>query len=535
MSSLAPGFLNIPRSLIREARRRMLLVAMLFSAVAYGALVVGLLLPKAWECSALLVPDASILKPLVEGRGAGGNAESQLATLMQTAQTRRIMLEILTFGGWLGAGVSPPQEEMLLAQLRSRLRIENARDAMIRISYRDSDPKRTFLITNKVVEILVREASSAKETSSRETYEFVERQVKEYGGELAVAHEKLLAYYRSQGSGVAVLEPEDPSREIPSGRRDMGGSQSARVSPEDLSMLRAEEATLAAQLARARPVPAPGESRRAEEQLRARVDQMRFEYERLANSYTERHPDVVRKANELEAAREDLRRLEAARRENDKAEAATSALDDQVARATRVRLEEVRALIAAASQSGAGGRPLRRRASPLGQPSPVADPNLADPDMRRVGQDSKLSELLRRYEATRDVYQDLLKKRETARLFLNLDVERSGVTLRVQEPATMPVIASGLRVMHKTLIGMMLAVAVPLGVLLGIVSFDGRVRSAEQIERLARVPILVTIPYAPSTEGQGRARLKRALAVLLVVGVFAAYVVGFVMSRIKVP
>jgi hypothetical protein len=95
--------------------------------------------------------------------------------------------------------------------------------------------------------------------------------------------------------------------------------------------------------------------------------------------------------------------------------------------------------------------------------------------------------------------------------------------------------ASGLRVMHRSLIGMVLAVAVPLGVLFAIVSFDGRVRSAEQIERLARVPILVTIPYAPSGEGRGRARLRKVLSLLLVASVFAAYIVTFVLTRTKVP
>jgi len=529
MSSPALSLGIILRSVMREAVRRLLLVAMLFSAVASGTLVIGLLLPKTWECSALLVPDPTTIKHLMEGRAAGVNAENQLATTIQAVQTRKNMQEVLAFGGWLTGKQSPQEEELLLAQLRSRLHVENARNTMIRISYRDKDPKRTFLITNKVVESMIREAANANETSSRETYEFVERQVKEYGDELASAHEKLLAYYRSQGAPGATPESDGPAQEVPAGRRDTGSSQSARLSLEDLARLRAEESTLAAQLARARPA-APGESRRAEEQLRARVEQLRLEYEHLANTYTERHPDVVRKANDLEAARQDLRRLEAARVDNDRAEAATSALDEQVARAARVRLEEVRALIAQGS-----GRSPRRRPSTTARSSPVTDTNLADPDMRHVGQDSKLSELLHRYEATRDVYEDLLKKRETARLSLNFEVERSSVTLRVQEPATMPVIASGLRVMYKSLIGLVLAAALPLGLLFALVSFDGRVRSTEQIERLARVPILVTIPYVPSDEGRGRARLRKVLSLLLVAGVFAAYVVAFVLTRNKVP
>jgi hypothetical protein len=99
----------------------------------------------------------------------------------------------------------------------------------------------------------------------------------------------------------------------------------------------------------------------------------------------------------------------------------------------------------------------------------------------------------------------------------------------------MPVIASGLRVMHRSLIGLVLAAAVPLGLLVALVSFDGRVRSPDLIERLARVPILVTIPNAPSTKERGRARLRRVFSMILIAGVFAAYVVAFVLNQTKVP
>jgi polysaccharide chain length determinant protein (PEP-CTERM system associated) len=531
MSSLAPGLGNILRSLFREARRRTLLVTVLFSVLALVALAVGLLLPKTWECSASLVPDSNAIRPLMEGHGTSVPVDTQLATTIQTVQTRKVMRELLAFGGWLNRKLSPQEEELLLAHLRSRLHIETTREAIIRISYRDNDPERTFLITNKMVEIMIREAANAKQTASRETYDFIDKQAREYRDELAKAHEKLLAYYRSQGAAVAVTEADRPLEETPLPRHGTGDSQSPRMSVEELANLRAEEATLTTQLTRARPATlSSDESRHAEEQLRTRVEQMSFEYERLASSYTEQHPDVVRKGHDLEMLRADLRRLEAARLESEKAGAATSALDDEVTRAARARLDEVRALLTPGSRRS----PHRRLSSPT-RPSPVADANLVDPNMRMVGHDSKLSELLRRYEATRDVYQDLLKKRETARLSLDLDIERSSVVLKVQEPATLPVMASGLRVMYKSLIGMVLAALLPLGVLFVIVWFDGRVRSAEQVERLAHVPLLVSIPYAPSGEEHRRIGTRRLLSLLLLAFVFAAYLVAFMVTRNKVP
>jgi len=517
--SSPPGLASLVFAVLEEAKRRMVSVAFLFFVIAIGALVVGMLMPKTWECSALLVPDT--IKPLMDGRG--GNAENQVRNMIQVVRTRRIMREVLKFGGWLKANISRQDEERLLSHLRSRLHFEASRDAAVRISYRDVDARRTFEITKKMVDIMIREAANAKETTSRETYEFVDKQVKAYGGELTHAHESLLAYYRSHSTPSAANDDEsDQETPTPDRRR-----APPRMSAEDLARLRAEEATLVAQLARTRPTRRSlAESNRAVEQLRARVEQLRFEYERLAASYTNQHPDVVRKWNDLEIARQDLKNLEAARIENERAEAATSALDDEVASGARARLEEVRSQLAAGT-----GRVYRRPQHGRNAPTTAANP--VDPDMRQVGKDSKLSELLRRYETTRDVYQDLLKKRETARLALNLDVERSSVILKVQEPPTIPAIASGLRVMHKSIIGMMLAVAVPLGLLVTMVSFDGRVRSIEQIEAMAQVPILVTVPNASS--GQGKEKLRKALAAALVVCVFTAYLVAFLIARSKVP
>lgn len=528
MNRPSPGLVTLLPSLVREAKRRMLPLAGIFAVVALGALVVGMILPKTWECSAVLVPDTASIKSLVD-HGGGAGAENRLAMMVQAVQTRRIRHEILEHGGWLKGHLSPQDEERLLNKLRSSLRVENVRD-MIRVSYRDNDAKRTFALTQKMVEVLVREAANAKETASRETYEFIERQVKDYGSELTVVHDKLLAYYRSQGivspASDSSAAPKDPQA---ADRRDGTTRRAASATPEEIARLRDEEATLTAQLSRPR-VPVSPESRRAEENLRARIEQMRLEYEHLVNAYTDSHPDVIRKGRDLESARQDLRRLEAAHADSEKARAATSALDEEVARAARARLDEVRANLAAAgappSRSGGRGRRLSQRAS-------VAESDL-DPEMRRVGQDSKLSELLRRYETTRDVYQDLLKKREAARLSLNLDVERSNVILKVQEPPAMPVIASGLRVMHKSIIGLVLALAVPLGLLVAMISFDGRVRGADQIERYAKVPVLVSIPFALSAEEQGRMRMHKVLTFILLSCVLAAYAVAYFLNQTKV-
>jgi hypothetical protein len=142
--------------------------------------------------------------------------------------------------------------------------------------------------------------------------------------------------------------------------------------------------------------------------------------------------------------------------------------------------------------------------------------------MRGVGQDTTLSELSQRYEATHDIYEDLLKRRENARVSMDLDAERRGHTMRIEEAAELPAVASGLRLFHLTLLGLLVALLVPAGTLFAMVRLDPRVRSGEQIERLARVPLLVSIPDAPAAEGASPHH-RGWLAAGMVAGVFVVY------------
>jgi polysaccharide chain length determinant protein (PEP-CTERM system associated) len=489
----------------------------LFSVIALAALAVGIIMPKRWDASTVILAEGSnIIKPLMEGRAVPTGIADQTAIVTQTVLGRRILREILAFSGTRPAS-DPKAEEIQLNLLRSRIRIDSPREEMIRISYHDKDPKRAYQIANRLAEVYMRESKAAKERESREAFDFIAKQVKEYGDKLTAAHEKVLAYYLGQEDG------RDKGERTATPTSTVPRAAQARVSPQELAALRAEEATLTAQLGRRPAAPPRGEARQTEEQYRTRVMQIQGELDRLLATFTEQHPDVKRVRRSLASAKEELQGAEQARMDRERAEAAATSLDDEVTRAARGRLEEVQRRITAATG--------RRRVTPAAIAARLPTPEATvDPEMRGVGHDTTLSELLRRYEATRDVYQDLLKRRENARVSMDLDAEHRGLTLRIQERAEVPVIPSSLRVMHYSMIGMVLAVSIPLGLLFAIVRLDPRVRSPRQIEHLARVPLLVQIPYAPTARDKSRLRSRSVVAFLMVVGVFAVYATFFLIN-----
>jgi capsular polysaccharide biosynthesis protein len=516
----------------KEAKRRLLTLATLFSLGALTALAVVLMTPKTWEATAVIIAEGNnIIKPLMEGRAVPTTIADQTANVTQVVMSRRIIRELAQYAGLMRAKMSPQEEERLLQQFRARIRIEPQRE-LIRVSFRDSDPRRTYMVANKVAETFVREGVQTKERESREAFEFINKQVTEYSQKLGQVHEQLLAYYRGQdmpkqaggvkpagagGSDGAATPDDGAPAPAPSGSKP-------KLSAAELAALRLEMATLEAQVERRPAGAAPGrdESRQLEDQARARVNAAQTELDRLLATYTDQHPDVKRAERTLANAKEDLKRAEQGRTDRDTARAAATALDDEVTRAARGRLEEVRRQISTAT-----GQPIKRRSA---TPRPVAAALAQEalvPEMRGVGQDTKLSELSRRYEATRDVYQDLLKRRENARVSMELDLAQQGFTLRIQEAAELPMTASGLRMMHQTAIGFVLALLAPIGFLFAIVRFDPRVRTVGQIEKLANVPLLVAIPYA-SPGGEPRERGRRRLAIAMIVGVLIVYILVFI-------
>ena len=82
---------------------------------------------------------------------------------------------------------------------------------------------------------------------------------------------------------------------------------------------------------------------------------------------------------------------------------------------------------------------------------------------------------------------------------------------------------SGLRLMHFALAGLGLGIALPIGLLFGYARLDPRARSAAQIERVAGVPVLATIPAYLTPADHRRRFIQGALLVAIIAVVGAAY------------
>ncbi len=493
-----PSTIQMLPVVAKEFRRRHVLLAAVFAAIALTALVLGLRAPKAFTSSTtLLVEESNIIEPLLKGRAVATTVVDRAGIAREVAFSRKVMDDILRTGGWLKSNPDPLAQARLIDQIAGRTVIANPRQnlKLIQISYTDTDANRAYQVTKRFAELIIQESLRTKERESRAAYRFIDSQVGEYRRKLTDA-EKKLAQYRKAHPDVLLGNDEDVGQRIGELRREVGKSMM------DLAEQRSQAGAWQSHMSRENTISVLQERTGP---IRARLNELQAERARLAGSYTDKHPDVIRVQHQISELEAQLQRGGASGFQMAGASAAFNPAFGEV----RSRLTEARGRSAASISRIAMGQALLTQE--LGRLNRLADSG------------SELANLTRNFEVNRNLYQDLLERRENARLSMNLDAQRGGLNFRVQEPAAVPLQAKGLSLTQVAMGGLILAIAAPLLLLVSWVRFDPRIRMPSQIEQLAGLPVLGSIPSRATGRQNTRSRQRLLLAAALMLSVPIAY------------
>jgi polysaccharide chain length determinant protein (PEP-CTERM system associated) len=490
--------------LLHEGRRRMLVLSVIFATIALLSIAVALFIPRSYSASTtILAQESDIIQPLLEGRAVATGVADRAGIARQVIFSRKVIGDILQTGGWLADHPSPVQQDRLMEQIQDRIQITSPRPNLVQIAYRDSDAKRTYDVTQRLSALLISEILAAKERESRDAYLFIDSQVQGYYRKLADAETKLQDY-RSRNADAQPGSVVDTNSRI--------GALRTQVEQTRMQLLdqRSRERSLASQLSGESAVTAV---QTRENLYRTQLLELQGQLDTLLLTYTEQYPDVVRIRHQMADIRNSMQQ-EQKRRESGNA----NALSDEVQ--GNPLYEELRSKLADSR------REIGAAESRLEMSQSMLDEEI-DRSRRIATSESALAELTRDYEVNRDIYQDLLKRRENARVSMELDQEKRGLTLRVQDPAIMPLRPTGLRFLHIALAGLLLAIAVPVGLLILRARFDPRIRSPRQIEKLGQLPLLAVIPSYFTPRDRRRQFGRMAISFAICATVFVGYGLAF--------
>jgi polysaccharide chain length determinant protein (PEP-CTERM system associated) len=463
------------RRLLEEAFVHRRAIVWIFIAVNVVAVTIGLVWPKGYSAAAIiLVDEKNIIQPLMQGAAVTTEVADRSKMVKQFVYGRKMMQELLEYGGWLEGGLTATQQERLIKKLTRRTQVVNLGRNLIKIEYSDEEAERAYRVAQKMAERFIAESLEAKAAESEAAYDFIDKQTKEYHGKLAET-ESALKEFRSQNLDALAGSETDISARLNVLQGMVEQAQfelkEAEIRKESLEKQLSGEAEVSVVLSR-------------EGQYRGRIGELQAQLDTLRLSFQDAHPDIVRLRHQIEDLNQAI--ANERRRREEGRPAARNPMDESMLNnpvyqqlrgelaQTRTNVDTLRARIAE------GKRQLQRE---------------LDRGKRVQGGGATLAELTRDYQVNREIYQDLLKRRETARVSMNLDRDKQGLTFKIYEPATLPLEPSGLRYLHFLLLGLALGIGLPVGLLYARLQFDPRVRLPNVIERRFKLPLLGTVPH----------------------------------------
>jgi len=502
--------------IIKEAsvHRRALVYG--FICISLLVLVAGLYFPKKYESSAtIIVNQKDIIEPLMEGRAVATGLVDVAEQARELVYSRQFLTKVMKAVGWLDTPLTPIEEERIRDSLKKAIGVKNSGENLIDISYQDEDPERAKLTVDKLVEFFIEDSRIRKSEESRKAYEFVDSQVEAYHKKLVEA-ENRLKDFRSKNAGFQNGSDTDTNRRIAALRGQIEQTKLS-ISEEEIRKGSLEkqlsgEAGLTSSLTR-------------EGQYLSRIVELQNELDTLLLSYTDTHPDVIVLKHQIE----DMKRAIKKERERNRAPSGGARSENEVYVDEGVRLsplyETLRNQLSQSKTQIATLNARLRENEKLLQEEIELNKKLHESE-------ATLAELNRDYEVNQQIYNDLLRRRENARVSMNMDISQKGLDMKVYEPAYLPIEPSGLRLLHFAIGGIILGIALPLGALVAFLELDPRIRNKRIFEKEFGLPVITSIPRWVGEEELAETRVEnRKLILMLIVSVLLYVAIG--LARIK--
>jgi polysaccharide chain length determinant protein (PEP-CTERM system associated) len=465
-----------------------------FALISFTVLIAGVFWPEKFESAVTIYADQeNIIKPLLEGKASVTKIEDSAKVVREVIYSPRLLRRVVEEIDGLTAEQSPIDVERRVNDLRGKIKVEALSGNYIKITYSDQKADSTYKILNKVIDLFIADSSASKRSESKEAYTFIDKQVKTYKDQLLAAEEKLKQFQSSNTDG---------SEQSVAGRIGQMRSDIEKIK------LDVEESTVRVNSIQRQ---LSGEQqfvgrRQRTDVYRERLEQLEARKDALLMTVKEDHPDVVDAKYQIEDLKKTILEVEAAPAEPQSSDAGLNPLYESMRKALADAKVELT---------------LRERRQKAIEKMLQTEYERAK---RVATREAEFSELTRDYTVTKDIYNELLGRKEKARLSMTLDVEGKGVSYKIQEPASYPLAPVGLRFLYFFMLGPILGLMLPLGLIFVYVNADPRIRMAEQLEKLTSIPVLTSIPRISTPFSLRVVRADFLLMLLVLFLVVAIYV-----------
>ena len=468
-----------------ELKRFRYLCVFLFVLISALILFLGVVWPKTYQTSALLfAEETTILEPLLKGR-AEVSSFDRSAQAREVIYTRSILESVAKERDMINKNMTPEKQDRVIREIRDGLDVQSEKNNYFRISYVSNDPDASFETLNTIINVFIENSAAKKRSESLNAFNFIDAQVQTYKKQLELAEEKLKEFNSQNVDGTEA----SVNARIAKLRADI---EELKISIQESE---ARATTLKQQLGQESQYQ---QSKGKMDDMRQRRQALVTQLEHLRLSYQESYPDIVSLKNQIYEIDSAIAELQM---DGGKV---YSGSDEKI---ENPLYEELRKQLA---ETDVNLRGQKSRMESL-----VHLLELEHERAQRIAANqAELSELTRDTKVTREVYEEMLQRKESARLSMTLDIEGQGISYRIQEPATFPLKPSGLRFLYFAIAGPIIGLLAPIALLLIYILLDPNIRSARALQQQLPedIALLGVIPHYNSPLGD---RLLKKDVVLL--------------------
>ena len=396
-------------------------------AVAWLVAIVGwavvIRTPNTFQSSARIYVDTqSILRPLMSGMVLTPNVQQQVSIMSRTLLSRPNIERVMRMVDLDIRADTAKDNEKILKGLMDNISIESTgRDDLYIISCNNADPKIAKNIVQALLTIFVEGSIGDKAKDTTSALKFIDEQISVYEGKLIDA-ETALKVFREKNIGVIPSKGTDYSSQILS-----AGDERDKAA---LELKEAEQSrdTLKNQISGGEPTLTAEDDTSSEAsnpEIDARISALNNNLDTLRLNYTELHPDVI-------AAKRLISRLQEKKRE----EAKLPKSNQDLGKNYSPLLQQLHVDLAQAESKVSA---LKARVKEYSQ----RYDRLKAMSSAILEMESSLSQLNRDYSINKTNYDQLVQRRESAKISSSLRDTTELMTFKIIDPPNTPLEPSG--------------------------------------------------------------------------------------------
>ena len=490
-------------------------VAWLVALVGWGYVAT---MPDKYESFARIYVDTKpLLTPLMRGMTVDTNIGEQILVMQRTLTSRPNLEKVVRMTDLDLTVESDLEKESLLSGLESNIAVTSQGGSLVRVAYENTDPQRAKRVVQALMTIFVETNLGRSRKGLAGARRFIDEQIREYENDLSAA-EKRLSDFNQANMGFLPGKQNFFDQ-----MATMRGEYSTKKAQLDGLMIRRQE--LSNQLAQVSqfltvttplgpaggnfgPGSGPGGSPGVSSVMASRLQLLLQNRAELLMQYTERHPDVVRVQREIDR----LQALASASESDEStgsAGAGNTTISNPVFEQTKLDIIQIEAdiqvLVPGVETARQSVESLERQAMTV----PVVQ--------------AEMSKLNRDYEIIKRNYEELIVRREKARIEQNIETKSDKVIYNLIEPPQVPIKPTSPNRPVFLSIVLLLALGAGAGVAFVLSQIRTTYTSLQSLRDSFAMPVLGAVTALVSDTDRRRRQLDFSVFAVTVLGLLLAY------------